>query len=198
MTNSSEFPVGGYDIVELADAMFRGDTLGGLLYGNTTLTTTEPGFTDVVDPDASVAAEANTAYWPGGSPITGKHFMTIAGETPGVPSTNTYFAQQTTDIRNALVHASITKEAIGRIPALQRAGWENLRNRGVVPLLFAEELCAVRGLPLALIQTSRILQGGAAEARIMHMWYPAAVLSPKPVLAKVKNFVKGMIENETI
>jgi hypothetical protein len=194
-----EYPDATHEIARLSQVLLHTGALSGIPYGNTILTTSQPRFADGSDPDMIIIPEAQTAYWPGLSPVSGKEFVTIVGKTPGGPQTDAELAQEATDIRNALLNASVGAAALDRIPAGLKACWERVRATGE-PLLLAESTCALLGLPMALIQTSRIVRSSAApeDSRIMHMWYPATIVSPRPVLAKVRKVVKQIIQNETI
>jgi hypothetical protein len=200
MATPGEYPVGGYEIIAQAEELLRTGALSGIPYGNVTLTTPQPRFTDGADPDMIVLPEAYTGFWPGGGPIQGKEFATVATPHTGGPRTNSELADEIRDIRNALLHASISDAAISRIPADKKAAWERAKRTGEVPLLLAESQCALFGLPLALVQTSRIVRSSIIpeDSRIMHMWYPAYTVSPKPVIAKVRKVVKQIIQDETI
>ena len=59
--------------------------------------------------------------------------------------------------------------------------------------------CTALDLPLTVCQTSTVIESQTIPAglRIMHLWYPN-YLSPKPVLAKLRQAVRKAIEAETL
>lgn len=189
----------GDESVRVAHELLREATVRGNPYCNIAVSTNHPEFVDTFDPHATTKDESLTIYWPGSKPgDSTRNFETVSFIPEGEEWSNAKTADHIRTVREAILGASIGQAALDRVPATLRQYWEDVRAQAGVPILAARSLCELRGVPLALCQTSGIVKSDVAEEgkKVMHLWYPN-YLSPKPVLGTLKKAVQSIIDQES-
>jgi|GEM_PF-1256469 len=195
MMTPAEYPTA----YRVAEELRQHSSIRRNFYNNIVLSTDYPGFTDVLDPDIRMATEALTLHWPGGSPDHQGNFETINWTGSENNASKFDIVDNTMAVRQAILDSSIGSAAINRVPEPIQRAWANFKSVSPVPILTALTRCEQLGLPLAVCETSRVIESEIVpvDSRMMHLWYPN-YLSPKPVLAMLKKVLRKVIADEIL
>jgi len=196
--NVSEYPSGdsGYN-VQVLQQLRDNFVVANQPYDNYLVDVEQDNFTNQYDPGFLGLMTTAMFLWPGGNPETGNRLETII-HAPGGGSgfENAEKVQQT---RAAVLHASIGAATLERVHPETKENWEECKRKHQVPILYATNISALLGLPLAVMQISQVsrinMQVPSPDTRIAHLWAPA-YLSPKPVLFALKKALRELIAEE--
>ena len=78
--SSSDYGEAGPHVYEIAEELRTNFTIQGNPYNNIMLDIDQPNFTSTHDPEIVITRDAATLFWPGGSPVHGGSFETVAFE----------------------------------------------------------------------------------------------------------------------